>query len=313
MLIIAAHGLQYMTISKTIKARKVLKITLFILLFLSISAFVLGLKLNGELALFHFWDYDKDVLLKLSENEYTRLIFQASIQFVYLICFYILFRKNSLHLKKWLLLIIIIDLYTATQLNLSGTVVSKKSVYRYNWTLSQNPNNFPNSALTKLSELKQYDESLIPSCSNQTIFFKNISDNGYNPFQLKKFILFEESKDRKMTMQNPIFYLSNSIENAKVITMRPNYFEARIDIKKEDTLNLLQTYSPEWTLKIDNHPTRIIKKNNGLMAAKVSAKNHTIVFEYKPKFLKFLLWVQFIFQIGIVILILLKKIVQTKS
>lgn len=313
MLIIAAHGLQYMTISKTIKARKVLKITLFILLFLSISAFVLGLKLNGELALFHFWDYDKEALLKLSENEYTRLIFQASIQFVYLICFYILFRKNPLHLKKWLLLLIIIDLYTATQLNMSGTVVSKKSVYRYNWTLSQNPNNFPNSENTKLSDLRQYDESLIPSCSNQTIFFKNISDNGYNPFQLKKFILFEQSKDRKITMQNPIFYLSNSLENVKVITMLPNYFEARIDIKKDDTLNLLQTYSPEWTLKIDNHLTRIIEKNNGLMAAKVSAKNHTIVFEYKPNYLKLLLWVQFILQIGIVITILLKKIIRIKS
>jgi hypothetical protein len=196
---------------------------------------------------------------------------------------------------------------------LSGTVVSKKSVYRYNWTLSQNPNNFPNSANTKLSNLRQYDESLIPSCSNQTIFFKTISDNGYNPFQLKKFILFEESKDRKMTMQNPIFYLSNSLENLTVVAMRPNYFEARINLEKEDTLNLLQTYSPEWTLKIDNHLTKIIEKNNGLMAAKVSAKNHTIVFEYKPKYLKFLLWVQFIFQIGIVILILLKKIVQTKS
>jgi uncharacterized membrane protein YfhO len=116
-----------------------------------------------------------------------------------------------------------------------------------------------------------------------------------------------------MTMQNPIFYLSNSLENLTVVAMRPNYFEARINLEKEDTLNLLQTYSPEWTLKIDNHLTKIIEKNNGLMAAKVSAKNHTIVFEYKPKYLKFLLWVQFIFQIGIVILILLKKIVQTKS
>jgi hypothetical protein len=259
--------------------------------------------LNGELALFHFWDYDKEVLQKLSENEYTRLIFQASIQIIYLICFYILFSKNPLHLKKWGLLLIIIDLYTATQLNLNGTVISKKSVYRYNWTLSQNPKDFPNSANTKLSDLKQYDESLIPSCSNQTIFFKNISDNGYNPFQLKKFILFEQSKDRKITMQNPIFYFSNSIENPTVVAMRPNYFEAKINIKKDDTLNLLQTYSPEWTLKIDNQYTKIIENNNGLMAAKISAKNHTIVFEYKPKYLKFLLWIQFILQIGIVIYI----------
>jgi uncharacterized membrane protein YfhO len=201
------------------------------------------------------------------------------------------------------LLIIIIDLYTATQLNLNGTVISNKSVYRYNWTLSQSPKDFPNSANTKLSDLKQYDESLIPSCSNQTIFFKTISDNGYNPFQLKKFILFEQAKDRKITMQNSIFYLSNSIENVKVIAMRPNYFEARISIKEADTLNLLQTYSPGWTMKIDNQLSKIIEKNNGLMAAKVTTKNHTIVFEYNPKYLKFLLWIQFILQIGIVIFI----------
>ena len=82
---------------------------------------------------------------------------------------------------------------------------------------------------------------------------KNITDNGYNPFQLKDFELFEKSTDRKETMNYPVFYFSDSIQKIPtIITMRPNYFEAICHINKIDTLNLLQVFHPNWHLKIDN-------------------------------------------------------------
>lgn len=171
--------------------------------------------------------------------------------------------------------------------------------------LRNSPKKFPNSKNKRLSDLTTYKLDYHPSCLNQSIYLKNICDQGYNPFQLKDFELFEKSNDRKTTMKHPVFYFSDSFQSLPTIsTMLPNYFEASCDINKNDTLNLLQVHHPNWQLKIDNKPATIIKKTNGLMAALIKPHNHKIVFEYNTKYLKILLLIQFILQFTILILIL---------
>lgn len=311
-LVVAAYGFQNYIKNKAIHSYKK-SILVFIQILISISILIIFIGFYKLSKIHKIIDYSFKYNFNFSENEFERLMIQVIIQLVFLIGFYILFKKNPVNLKSWILLLVVFDLYIATQLNMKGTVISDKSVYRYNLNLSKHPKHFPNYGNNKLSDFKQFDESLIPSYYNQTIFFKTISDNGYNPFQLKKFILFEESIDRKKTMEHAILYFSNSKKNQlKIKEMRPNYFEATIRVYEKDTLNLLQTFDPSWSLKLDNKNANIIEKNNGLMSALVSSGNQKIIFEYKQPFLKYCIWIQFILQ-SLIVIYLIKKYRQKKS
>jgi hypothetical protein len=303
-LVISAQGFQFYFQNKSSKLDKILSITILFLMLICGIGIGFGIYNKGGFEFFHFWDYSKSEIFKISDNFQTRLIFQATIQFIFLIsCYFILFKTKKYQISL-VLIFVLLDLYATTQLNISGTIISNTKFNSMTKALEISPKNFPNRH-QKLSDLITYKEEYHPSFSNQSIYLKNITDNGYNPFQLKDFELFEKSTDRKETMNYPVFYFSDSIQKIPtIITMRPNYFEARCHINKIDTLNLLQVFHPNWHLKIDNQNTRIIKKANGLMATIIGPDNHKVVFEYKPYFLKNLLWIQFIIQFLIIIFLL---------
>lgn len=303
-LLISAQGFQNYLECKNFNINKSIRFTIINLMLLSVIAFGWGIYNNGGFELFHIWDFSKSEILKISEDFQTRLIFQAIIQFIFLVLFFYIFFNTNKFRNLFLLIIIILDLYAATQLNISGTIISQTKFNTMANALRNSPKDFPNTQHQKLSEITTYKEDYHPSFSNQSLYLKNITDNGYNPFQLKDFELFEKSTDRKTTMNHPAFYLSDSFQKLPtIISMLPNYFEARCDINKNDTLNLLQVYHPNWQLKIDNKPATIFKKPNGLIAAVIQPHNHKIVFEYKAKYLKILLWIQFILQFTILIFI----------
>ncbi len=304
-LVISAQGFQFYFQKKSAKLDITLSITiLFLMLFFGISI-GFGIYNKGGFELFHFWDYSKSEIFKISDNLYTRLIFQATIQFIFLISWYCILFKTKKYQISLVLIFILLDLYASTQLNISGTIISHTKFNSMGKALGNSPKYFPNTHHQKLSDLTTYKEEYHPSFSNQSIYLKNITDKGYNPFQLKDFEVFEKSIDRKKTMNYPVFYFSDSTQKIPtIIAMRPNYFEAKCHIDKKDTLNLLQVFHPNWQLKIDNHNTRIIKKANGLMATIIGPENHKVVFEYKPFYLKKMLWIQFILQFLITMFLL---------
>jgi hypothetical protein len=304
LLIISAQGFQNYIEFKSVNRNRSIRFTITILILLSGIAFIWGIFNNGGFELFHIWDFSKPDIFEFSENFNTRLLFQSTIQCLFLALFFYIFYSTSEYRNILLLGIVILDLYAAAQLNISGTIISQTKFDSMATALQNSPKNFPNTQNQKLSELTTYKEEFHPSASNQSLFLKIITDDGYNPFQLKNFELFEKSTDRKKTMNHPVFYFSDSLQKMPtIIAMIPNYFEAKCDINKSDTLNLLQVYHPNWQLKIDDKPAVIYKKSNGLMAAIVAPHNHKIVFEYNTNYLKIMLWIQFMLQLSIIILI----------
>ncbi len=303
-LIISAHGFQNYIENKKNNNNRSIQITILLLILVCSIAIYWGIKNKGGFELFHVWDFEKGEILKISENFYTRLIFQSTIQIVLLAICYMIFFKIKKYQKIYLFIFVVLDLYIASQLNISGTIISQTKFNKMDNALRNSPKKFPNSKNKRLSDLTIYKEDYHPSYSNQSIYLKNITDKGYNPFQLKDFELFEKSNNRFSTINRPIFYFSDSLQELpKITAIRPNYFETFCKTNKIDTLNLSQVFHPNWHLRIDDKPANIIKKPNGLMALIIAPYNKKISFEYSPIYLKIMLWIQFMIQFTIFIFI----------
>jgi hypothetical protein len=303
LLIIAAKGFEFFLKQQkqAIIFTKISAVVLFtVMVVISILLFLKG----NNFSVVQFWNFHQYQSIITNQKFAEGVLFQSVLQLMLLLVFaIIIFRNERKYFLHAVALLVIADLFFATQLNMNGSVVCERRVGDYQNALNYSPKQFPNSQNTSLVKLKVFDEAYYPSWSNNAIFLKAVSEQGYNPFQLKSFEQYEQSPDRYVTLDNAIFYLKHKSEDAslhqhdnskiEVIKMQPDFFEAKISVDTKDTLCLLQAYYPNWQATIDEKPATIITRENGLMAVAVEKTNNSVVFNYKPGKLYWLLWLQF--------------------
>ena len=303
LLIIAAQGFEYYWKQQAVIITKASAV-LLLLLTIGITVFLFT-KSNG-FTIVQFWNFEKYQSIITNQKFAEGLLFQSVIQLLLLLCFtIILFQQRRKYFLQAIILLVVVDLFFATQLNINGSAVCERKVSDYQNALNRIPKKFPNSGNTVLPKLKVFDEAFYPSWSNNAVFLKSISEQGYNPFQLKSFEQYERSADRYTTLNNAIFYFKDRSDNASfqqhnntidVLNVHPDFFEANINVAGKDTLYLLQTYYPNWQATVNNRLTEIIKCANGLMAVAVNNTSSHVVFKYNAGKLYWLLWLQFALQ-----------------
>lgn len=316
LLLIAAQGFQYF-LNNTQKQLQLFKAVAAIIFVVIISSIGIAFYKGGSFSWFRFWNFEAFQNYVATSSISSGVLLQAIIQLIVLTSLVaILLSEKIKHKTALLLAIVIADLFFATQLNMNGSAVCEKKVSDYQRALNAMPKQFPNSGDAPVAALKVFDEAFYPSWSNNAVFFKAVSEQNYNPFQLKSFEKYEQSADRYVTLNKPIFYLLNQSlrqqpKAVEIIKMQPNTFEAKLNIKVADTLCLLQAYYPNWTVTINDKPVAISERANGLMAVAVNENTSSVVFQYKAQKLQWLLWLQFLLQgviAGCLIFSILKKV-----
>jgi hypothetical protein len=184
----------------------------------------------------------------ISEN----IIVQAIIHIGILILFiFITFKFKSEKLLKYgMLLILIIDMIAATQLNISSTVISNRNFAPAQNAFEQLPNgfsikNFKNEPIQNAKPEKSNALNIYGIYSNLNIFDKQIGFDGYNPFQLTNYESFKKSNYFEPTIKNNLVYLSNSIylNNKSNIGISPKTKDLSFNSKEFTALSKLKLAS----------------------------------------------------------------------
>lgn len=306
LLIIAAQGFDYF-LKQCKQAIVFTKVSAIFLLTVAAIIFILLFLKNSGFSVVKFWNFHHYQSIISHQKFAEGILFQSVIQLLLLLSFAIaLFKQKKKYFLQAIIILVVVDLFFATQLNMNGSVVCERKVSDYQSALNNSPQQFPNSGNRPLTELKVFDEAFYPSWSNNAIFFKAVSEQGYNPFQLKTFERYEQSADRYITLNNPIFYLKNEKNiQPDIIKMQPNYFEAKVNNVTNDTLCLVQANYPNWKASVNNMLTNIFERENGLMAVAIEKSSATVVFNYKPEKLYWLLWLQFVLQAGLLLYVVI--------
>ena len=248
---------------------------------------------------------------------YDRILIQGILQLVLLALFLIVLRRKKMH---WGLIIILIiaDLMLSVQLNMQSTGVSKKDPIEWYNQIKKHPEGFPVPSRKPIIEQTNKLFSFGPSWKNGSIFRKEISFQGYNPFLLDSYKKLDTTLHiKKHALNNPIIFFSDSLvsdslsqqgalePNTLVVesnlfkTLKntdhktsnqdtwqiSNFSPTKIEVKTKTThqqiITLQQANYPGWKLYIDGKKSNHFTSNYHFISTVLPAGSHTIIFHFE--------------------------------
>ena len=251
---------------------------------------------------------------------YDRIFTQSLIQLIILTLLIFTFSKKQV---SWQLIILILfaDLFLALQLNMHSTGVSNKNPIEWYQQIKKHPEGFPVPSRKPLIKQTNKLFSFGPSWKNGSIFRKEVSLEGYNPFLLNTYKKLDRSKKiRQNTLQNPIVYFADSITSyaqAANITLKPNilavektllqrfenedfkthysdtwqitsFSPTKIEIETRTTnpqlLVLQQANYPGWQATIDGNSVEQFKVNHHFIAIILPTGTHKVLFKFEKNY-----------------------------
>ena len=264
-----------------------------------------------------------------NNNVWANIIVQCAALGILLALVFIgiaLFNTRSLAIVISLLWVL--DVTLAAQMNIAATMVCNIPVKTFAEEAAKLPHNFPIPSQRPIVEtVVMAPKDLSPMVYNTVIVKKELSHDGYNPFVLKSYKRFTHSALYEAVIQNPLAYTTSCIRpwscymtdsindditiqsvyadfvnihcidgankaTTTVTKFEPNAIAVKVDATQPTYLNLLQNYYPGWQCSIDGMPIDIIKTNFTFMAVKVPSGVHEISFEFKPPYVKLLVYIQ---------------------
>ncbi|ALO17081.1 putative membrane protein [Salinivirga cyanobacteriivorans] len=251
---------------------------------------------------------------------YDRIFTQSLIQLIILALLIFTFSKKQINWKL-IILILFTDLFLAVQLNMHSTGVSNKNPIEWYKQIKKHPEGFPVPSRKPLIKQTNKLFSFGPSWKNGSIFRKEISLEGYNPFLLNTYKKLDRSKKiRQNTLQNPIVYFADSIityAEAENITLKPNilvveehslqrfvntdfktdysytwqitsFSPTKINIVTETSnpqlLVLQQANYPGWQATIDGNSVEHFIVNHHFMAIVLPSGKHKVTFMFEKNY-----------------------------
>lgn len=284
MLLIAAEGLQTWIDGRT-NEDKVLKRIIVTLGIAAILIVISALLFEGitfqnfstlptKLTMFYGMNFTERFLLQLP---FIILLLSATL-------FIIKTRKN----KKYLLWIVIADLFFATQLNISVTVIGAKSFKEVINIMNRNAEKFP------LPDKRSIEENIVELSKGEYVasplpYEKKIgrTDVFITPGNLSRQDSFYYSSIRPTLFKHPVLFfndsfITNNSDSAIITRISSNTIMAETFSKNERMLILQQNYYHGWNVWIDGKRSAIKTAYISLMSVVVPAGKHTIKFCYQP-------------------------------
>lgn len=235
---------------------------------------------------------------------YNNILTQGSLHFMLLILLSIglIFLKKN-HLRKGLLLTVTcIDLFFASQFNISSTVIHDVSPKEVNEAFHYfSPEEYPlppiNQPFEKLHRMANFD--YVHLHINLNHFHKIPSPNGTSPAYFKWSAAAMAKGIFQKTIQNPLVFAAEKIseegvieeatidtlsfEKIKLLHFSPNQIELESNFTKPMSIIFLQNYHPDWKVYLNGKQTSIIQCNNTFLAVEIGAEKQKVIFAFEPK------------------------------
>jgi hypothetical protein len=234
---------------------------------------------------------------------FNNIFTQGSLHFMLLISLSIglLFLKKN-HLRKGLLLTITcLDLFFATQFNLSSTVIHDVSPEKVNKAFHYySPAEYPlpsiNQPFEKLHRVANFD--YVHLHVNLNHFHKIPSPNGASPAYFKWSAEAMEKGLFQKTIKNPLIFAARDInpegiidevtidsfsfKKIQLLNFSPNQIELESHFNEPMFIVFLQNYHPSWRVYLDEEETSIIKCNGSFLAVEIAEGKQNIRFAFEP-------------------------------
>jgi hypothetical protein len=294
---------------------QILKKIFFVILIISLGIAVISFIYSKNIITNDFFtisNFKKSYLNATFENRYL-------IQFILftplLLSIYFAIKKRNLHI---LFILVIIDLFLATQLNMAITIIGARSFTEVEKTMNRNPIKFPlpNNASITANATNSRGENVITGST--ILYTKKITRNDYyiTPGNLINQENFYESKIKDSVFENSVLYFADTIikesndiayfkpktailkqllPNSSILssnkdsnsvfvnTLAANKMEATINYNNNEGLLIyLQNNYKGWEAYIDDKKVDIFTANKTFMALQVPKGEHKISFVYKP-------------------------------
>ncbi|MBI2731359.1 MAG: hypothetical protein HYX40_11535 [Sphingobacteriales bacterium] len=238
---------------------------------------------------------------------YDTIIIQVTIQLVLL---FLLIKNLTSKNSKWLLLLSIIDLSLATELNLPFTGVGKNPVSQLSSIHNHSPKGIitpPIQPLFKNDTLSRSDSTLVGEWG---FYNKQIGSpkRVLYPVQLKNTVAYYTAMERDSTYNmrnNPFLFIgetegnkiiadtNNHIANANIKSFSTNKIILEFNSTKNSKLIFLQNYYPHWYYYKDGKRYTMDKAGINFMSVPVSKGENELLIQFEPQIVKVAMMISF--------------------
>ena len=226
----------------------------------------------------------------------TRFLLQAPLQLLFIIAFIFSIRKKSI---KVLYLVLVLDIFTAVQLNSFTTIICEQPIQE----LQNKLDNLPEGFLTATNDVIKTghlgDNRYYPIFNNHSMLRKDIAKDGYNNLQLSAYAKFHPTEKFKDYLNHPPFFTQpeSSIE---LLDFTPNELVVRTKSDEERQLIFLQMNYPGWEVTVDNQTTELVTLEEApVLAVDLKAGIQEVRFRFTPKGYGWFLGISFISSLGV--------------
>ena len=235
---------------------------------------------------------------------YNNIFTQGSLHFMLLVLISIglVFLKKSSFRKGLLLIVACIDLFFATQFNISSTVIHDVDPKIVNEKFHYySPKEYPlppiNQPFKNLHRAANFD--YVHLHINLNHFHKIPSPNGASPAYFKWSAAAMADSLFQKTILNPIVFVAEKIstdgvieestidtlsfERINLLHYSPNQIELECDFIKPEFIVFLQNYHPDWNVYVNEKEASIIQTNGTFLGVKISEGKQKIKFAFEPE------------------------------
>jgi len=235
---------------------------------------------------------------------YNNVFTQGSLHFMLLVLLSIglVFLKKNYLRKGLLLAVLCMDLFFATQFNISSTVIHDVSPKEVNEAFHYfSPEEYPlppiNQPFKKLHRVANFD--YVHLHINLNHFHKIPSPNGASPAYFKWSARAMANGLFQKTIQYPLVFAAEristegiieeatidtlSFEKINLLHFSPNQIELESNFTKSMSIIFLQNYHPDWKVYLNEKETSIIQCNDTFLAVEIAEGKQNIRFAFEPK------------------------------
>lgn len=193
---------------------------------------------------------------------------------------------------KYILVILVLDLFVSTQIHLAVTGVGAKSYSAIVASLNRNPTLFPIPESSSIAENSIGSTDSLFEAGSRMPFRKLVGRNAYfiTPGNLKMQEDFYSSAIRDSIFKRPLISLISNKEPGTVTYLGANKIEGKISAPSPDSILLLQNHYPNWKAFVDGKEISISTAAICFMSIPVESGHHEFRFIYDPPYLHWMIW-----------------------
>jgi hypothetical protein len=258
-------------------------------------------------------------------------------------------KSSSLNIKR-LCILSVLNVITLAQFSLPSTFVTKQSPAVINQIIRESPKTYPIPDLNETvaqNTTSEYNRYHIDGCP--AFFTKKLvlAKDELNPSFTQSLKDFDaDTVISKIVLNNPVCYLADTVVNYArknysyfpknnngvlftdsglqnvtkqsndrilIKEFAPGSLQFETSTATERQFVLFQVYNDNWKLLIDGLPHDIKKGNKSFIYADVPAGSHTLLFQYKPGYLKPAILVSIISVILILLFLIKSSLIKSSS